>query len=42
MWPDFGKTDQVVTFGISRNADFKYLSHCKSFMLDCSHARYTE
>ena len=32
---------QVVTFGISRNTNFKYLSHCSSFMLDCSHARYT-
>ena len=26
----FRKTDQVVTFGISRNSDFKYSSHCSS------------
>ena len=32
---------QVVTFGISRNTNFKYLSHCSSLVLDCSHARYT-
>ena len=35
------KTHQIVTFGILRNADFKYSSHCSSLMLDCSHARYT-
>ena len=35
------KTDQVVTFGISRNTNFKYLSYCSSLVLDCSHARYT-
>ena len=32
---------QVVTFGISRNTNFKYLSHCSSLVLDCSHTRYT-
>ena len=31
---------QVVTFGISRNTNFKYLSHCSSLVLDCSHTRY--
>ena len=36
----FWKTDQDVTFGISRNTDFKYSSHCSSLVLDCSHARY--
>ena len=35
------KTDQVVTFGISRNTNFKYSSHCSSLVLDSSHARYT-
>ena len=34
----FSKTDQVVIFGISRNTNFKYWSHCS---FDCSHARYT-
>ena len=38
---EFWKTDQVVTFGILRNTDFKYLSHCNSHVLDCSHAKYT-
>ena len=28
-------------FGISRNTDFKYSSHCSSLVLDCSHTRYT-
>ena len=27
------------TFGISRNANFKYLQYCISLMLECSHAR---
>ena len=36
----FWKTDQVVTFGISRNTDFKYLIHCCSLVLVCSHAIY--
>ena len=35
------ETDQDVTFGISRNTDFKYSSHCSSLVQDCSHARYT-
>ena len=35
------KTNQVVTFGISRNTDFKYSSYCGSLVLDCSYARYT-
>ena len=41
--PGFWKTDQDVTFGISRkfNTDFKYSSRCNSLVLDCSHARYT-
>ena len=36
----FWKTDQGVTFGISRNIDFKYSSLCKSLVIDCSHSRY--
>ena len=40
MWSDYGKTDQVVTFGISTNTDFKYSSHCSPLVLDCSHTRY--
>ena len=36
----FWKTDLVGTFGILRNTDFKYSSHCSSLMLDCTHARY--
>ena len=31
----FWKTDQVVTFGISRHTDFKYWSHCCTLVLDC-------
>ena len=37
----FWKTNRDVTFGISRNTEFKYSSHCSSLVLDCSHARYT-
>ena len=35
------ETDPVVTFGSSRNTNFKYSSHCSYLALDCSHARYT-
>ena len=37
----FWRADQIVTFGISRNTDFKYWNHCGSFVLDCSHTRFT-
>ena len=35
------ENDQLVTFGILRNIDSKYSSHCSSLVLDCSHTRYT-
>ena len=34
----FGKTDPNRTFGISRITDLKYLTHCESLLLGCSHA----
>ena len=37
----FWKTHQVVTFGISRNTDFKYWKHCGFLVLDYSQLRYT-
>ena len=30
----FGKTDQIVTFCISRNTKLKNFSHCGSFLLE--------
>ena len=37
----FWKTDQVVTFSISRNTDFKYWMGCGSPMVQCSHVKLT-
>ena len=37
----FAKTVPNRTFGISRNTELKYSSHCSTFMLDCSHAGFT-
>ena len=34
----FGKTDPNRTFGISRITNLKYLTHCESLLLGCSHA----
>ena len=34
----FGKTDPNRTFGISRINNLKYLTHCESLLLGCSHA----
>ena len=36
----FWKTEQIVTI-ISRNTDFKYLSHHDTLVLDCSHTRFS-
>ena len=39
------KRDQIVTFGISGNANFKYWNHSGFLVIDfnaaCSHTRYT-
>ena len=34
----FWKTDPNRTFGISRITNLKYLTHCESLLLGCSHA----
>ena len=34
----FRKTDPNHTFGISRIINLKYLTHCESLLLGCSHA----
>ena len=34
----FRKTDPNCTFGISRITNLKYLTHCESLLLGCSHA----
>ena len=34
----FRKTDPNCTFGISRITNLKYLTHCESLLLCCSHA----
>ena len=36
----FGKTDPNHTFGISRITNLKYLTHCESLLLGCSHAMF--
>ena len=35
----FWKTDPNRTFGISRITNLKYLTHCESLLLGCSHAK---
>ena len=35
----FWKTDPNRTIGISRITNFKYLTHCESLLLGCSHAK---
>ena len=35
------KTDPNRTFDISRITDLKYLTHCESLLLGCSHAKLT-
>ena len=39
---NFGKTDHLRAFCISRNINLKYLMHCasSSTVAQCSHARY--
>ena len=34
----FGKTDPNRTFGILKIINLKYLTHCESLLLGCSHA----
>ena len=36
----FGKTDPNRTFGISRITNLKYLTHCESLLLGCSHTKF--
>ena len=36
----FRKTDLNRTFGILRITNLKYLTHCESFLLGCSHAKF--
>ena len=36
----FRKTNPNHTFGISRITDLKYLTHCESLLLGCSHAKF--
>ena len=38
---DLVKTLPYLTFGISRNTNLEYQSHCGSLVLDCSHAKFT-
>ena len=35
----FWKTDPNRTFGILRITNLKYLTHCESLLLGCSHAK---
>ena len=37
----FMKTDPNCIFGISKITNLKYLTHCESLMLGCSHANFT-
>ena len=37
----FGKTNPNYTFGILRITNLKYLTHCESLLLGCSHAKFT-
>ena len=37
----FWKTDPNRTFGISRITNLKYLTHCESLLLGCSHVIFT-
>ena len=36
----FWKTDPNRTFGILRITNLKYLTHCESLLLGCSHATF--
>ena len=36
----FRKTDPNRTFDISRITNLKYLTHCESLLLGCSHAKF--
>ena len=36
----FRKTDPNCTFRISRITNLKYLTHCESLLLGCSHAKF--
>ena len=38
----FWKTDPNRTFGISRITNLKYLTHCESLLLGCSHAIFAD